>query len=140
MRDVHVVRGIVRYKNRYLLLKKIKDEAPYNTGRWEVPGGKYKQDEDSLETLKRELEEETGLKMGKDVVLKKKLHSCRGETDEVRSFAEVYLLDSKTQDIRLSDEHSEFAWKTYEEIKDMDLVLFADILLNYIEEIERGIL
>ncbi|MFH1505641.1 MAG: NUDIX domain-containing protein [archaeon] len=140
MIEMHVVRGIIRHNDKFLMLKKIKDAAPYNKDKWEVPGGKYKENEDPLETLKREIKEETGLKIGEDLVVEKQLQPAQGEAEGVRSYARVFLLKANTDKVTLSDEHSEYAWKTVEEIKKMDLVLFADILFEYLDKINEGIL
>ena len=75
MKEIYVVRGIVRHGDKYLLLKKIKDINPDNDGKWEVPGGRFKSDEDPQTALKRELEEETGLKFDKDLALVRQLPS-----------------------------------------------------------------
>jgi len=140
MKEIRVVRAIIHHDGKILLLKKAKDTLPYNKDKWEVPGGKIEEGEDIGETLKRELKEEIGLELGKDVMLEKQLKSCQGEAEGVRSFAEVFLLKAKTNQITLSGEHSEYVWKMPEEIKNMDLVLFADLLLDYLKKLSEEIL
>jgi len=41
-----IVKGIVTFNNKYLLLKKIKDEiSSKNIGKWEVSGGRIEKNE-----------------------------------------------------------------------------------------------
>ena len=36
----YLIKCIIKYKDRVLLLKKGKDENPENEGKWECPGGR----------------------------------------------------------------------------------------------------
>ncbi len=54
------VYAILRYKDKYILIQKGK--GPFK-GRWDLPGGKIDFGETPEQTLKREISEETGLKL-----------------------------------------------------------------------------
>ena len=62
VKKVYMARAIIRYKDKYLLLKKARDEViSENIGKWETPGGII--DKDGPEkTILREVEEEIGLR------------------------------------------------------------------------------
>lgn len=54
------VYAVITYKDKYILIQKGK--GPFK-GRWDLPGGKTDFGETPEETLKREVYEETGLKL-----------------------------------------------------------------------------
>ena len=59
---IRVVAGILRDDNgRVLIAERIGDQA--FAGLWEFPGGKIKDGEESLSALKREIDEELGIKI-----------------------------------------------------------------------------
>jgi 8-oxo-dGTP diphosphatase len=90
---------------------------------WDIPGGRKKRGEAIEESLKRELYEETGLRIaGRDVqFVGPVLGSTRismGETD-----AGLVLFVYRCQwdgvpEVRLSPEHSDFWWATPEEAEE----------------------
>jgi len=139
MSEIYIVRGIVRYKGKILMLKRYMG-AKYYPGSWEVPGGKLEPDEDPRVAVKRELEEETGLRFDQTIKFIRQLPSWYGMIKDIKSFSYVWLMEANTDKVEISEEHTEYAWKTPEEIKKMDIVVFAEVLFKYFEWIERGIL
>lgn len=87
---------------------------------WDVPGGRIQKGENIIETLRRELYEETGLKIDNEkiVYVSCSLSNVRisvGE-DSVGLLLLIYRCKYKaTPKIRLSPEHSSFWWATLEE-------------------------
>ena len=128
-----VVRGLVMYKDKFLLLKTNKDIDSKNLGKWEIPGGKIEKDEDYKVAMLRELKEETGL----DCKLVKDLPWFIMDTGEVVSEAHVYLLEANTDKVILSKEHSDYAWLTPEELPNYDLVFFGNLLYFYTNNLDR---
>jgi 8-oxo-dGTP pyrophosphatase MutT (NUDIX family) len=145
MSKINLIKAIVRYiplnfsrrfvysnsdrkdSARYLLLQKAKDDFfPENIGKWEFVGGRIENGETSLETITREITEETGLKKEQFAIVKllKTLESDK-------SICNVYLINTTSMDVKLSPEHSDYVWKKAEDIKKQNLVLYADLLLEF---------
>ncbi|MCX6760562.1 MAG: bis(5'-nucleosyl)-tetraphosphatase [Candidatus Nealsonbacteria bacterium] len=99
-------------KKLYLLLH-------YQSGHWEFPKGHIEKGEKEIETVKRETEEETGIK---DIIF------IKGFKESIKYFFTVkkktisktvifYLAETKTEKINLSEEHIGFKWLDYKEAK-----------------------
>lgn len=125
---VDLVRCLVRYGDKYLLLKRAKDDIfPNNVGKWECPGGRIDAGESPEKTALRELEEETGLK-GKIV---RELPFLQMNDGKIDSKCNVYLVKVQSDKIKLSDKHSDYVWLRADEVKEKELVRFASLLLEY---------
>lgn len=130
---IYLTKGIVRFNGKYLLLKKVKDMVPENSGKWECSGGKIDKDENPEKAVLREIKEETGL----DCKIIKELPFLEMKNDGYESSCHVCLVQAPSDKVRLSPEHSEYIWVRPEEVKDMSLVLFADLLLKYFNHAEK---
>ena len=128
-----VARGLVMYKNKFLLLKKINDSDSASSGKWELPGGKIEKGEDHKEAMIRELKEETGL----DDKSIKPLPWFIMNAGEVISEAHVYLFEVNTDKVEISNEHSDYAWLTPEELPNYELVFFGNLLYFYTNNLDR---
>jgi len=102
--------GAVVYNNnsliRFLLLK---SKA---TGYWVFPKGHVKETENLIETAKRELIEETGIKnveIHKNFCEKIDFVNINGK----RKLVYHYLFKSTSDKVRLSEEHLDFEWLTF---------------------------
>jgi bis(5'-nucleosidyl)-tetraphosphatase len=94
----------------YLLLQ-------YEAKHWDFPKGNIEAGEKDLETVKREVEEETGIK-DLEVIdgFKEKLHYFYKLNGELISKEVIfYLAKTDTGEINLSFEHIAFKWLDYEE-------------------------
>ncbi len=84
-------------------------------GKWELPGGRFKEADDRLEASRREILEETGLKLGEmeDVV--------REEIEE-ENRVNTYIIHCSDWEgeVKISKEHSDFAWVSPEEYARMN--------------------
>ena len=97
-------------ETKYLLLH-------YEGGHWDFPKGNIEVKETELQTVKREIEEETGIK---DVELvqgfKEKIkyyYKLKGEL--INKEVVFYLAKTKTEQIKLSFEHIGFEWLPYDQ-------------------------
>jgi 8-oxo-dGTP pyrophosphatase MutT (NUDIX family) len=89
-------------------------------GTWELPGGKVEYDETAIDSLEREVYEETGLTVTdaepvETAVRKLKRKKKRGK------FAVVYRCAFEDSEVEISDEHVDFAWRGGEEIAETNL-------------------
>ncbi len=133
-KKVYQTKILVRYKGKYLLLKKIKDAHPDHVGGWEVPGGKIKPNEEPKAAGLRETKEETGL----DCRIIAEMKPLELEKDGIKTITRVYLAEAPDDQIRLSDEHSAYIWVSYHEIDDLRNVVYKDLLKEYIKEAEKN--
>jgi 8-oxo-dGTP diphosphatase len=131
-----VVKAIVRYIGqrgalpRYLLLQKAEDSFfPQNIGKWECVGGFIDKGETPERAIMKELEEETNLE-GRIV---KQLPTLESD----KSICYVYLVDAASNNVKISSEHSDYRWMRAEDVKNQDLVLYADLLLEFFNNAER---
>ncbi|MFH0711082.1 MAG: NUDIX domain-containing protein [Candidatus Aenigmatarchaeota archaeon] len=99
-------------KIRYLFLKK-----KYKTEYWDLPKGNIEKGENEEETVKREIEEETGLKDLKFVKgFKEKInYFYKKEKDTVFKEVVFFLAESKSEEVKISPEHDSYEWVVYEE-------------------------
>src|SRR3989338_118292 len=95
---------------KYLLLN-------YEEGHWDFPKGNIEKGEEEKETVKREIEEETGIaKISFIEGFKEKIkyfYKREGQT----IFKEVifYLCETKEEKIKISYEHIGYKWLSYDE-------------------------
>jgi bis(5'-nucleosidyl)-tetraphosphatase len=88
----------------------------YGKGHWEFPKGHIEGKETERETLLRELEEETGILDARLVPgFRHELQYFFMENkNTIAKTAVFYLAESESRDIRLSFEHSEYEWLSFE--------------------------
>lgn len=125
---LRLVKAIVRNDDKYLLLKKAKDEFfPENIDKWECSGGLIKNGQTPKDRVIEKLKAETGLEY-KTI---KKLPTLRMTDREYDSKCDVYLIDVHSNRVNLSKEHSDYRWIKAEDVKNMNLVLYANLLLEF---------
>ena len=122
-----MARAIIRFNDKYLLLKKAKDAViQENIGKWETSGGII--DKTGPEkTILKEVEEETGLRC---TIVKELPFLCMKD-EKIDSQASMFLLEAPSDQVKLSEEHSDFKWVKAEEVKNLYLVVYASLLLEY---------
>jgi len=133
-----------RAPGKYLLLQRNLNKKVF-PGKWTVPGGKLETD-DYLNlpkttsdhwyfaidrALRREIMEETSLEVGK---LKYLLDLTFLHPDGVPGIILSFYCDYKSGDVKLDEDNIDFAWVTYGEAKNYDLV---EGLLEEIEMVDK---
>ncbi|MFA6391937.1 MAG: NUDIX domain-containing protein [Patescibacteria group bacterium] len=84
--------------------------------KWEFPQGKIERGEEKLDTLKREMKEETGIDNFKIIKNFRTKTHYRFIRDEYLVNKTVdYYLGLADKEVRLSSEHEKYCWCTYEE-------------------------
>ena len=116
-------------ERKYLLLK-------YPAGHWDFPKGNIEQGEVPVETMMREVREETGLTSVEPVAGFEKVIEYFYRRDGKRVHKQVifFLAESRKKDVTLSFEHQEYAWLPLG--KALKVVTYANSkkLLNAAEE------
>jgi 8-oxo-dGTP diphosphatase len=134
MKTLNVARGVVRYKDRYLVLKIARDAVFENIGKWEAPGGKIVEGESPKEAAIREICEETALKC--DVIIELPLLKLKSKEDEI--VGHIFLLDAPSDEVKLSSEHSKYKWILPKEIDSVELTLPRKIVARYLKLAEEN--
>ena len=108
-----VVKGILLKNNKMLIVKRSEDEV-VGAGTWETVGGKIMFGEMLEHSLQREFKEEVGI----DVSPVKILYSTTFFTSPTRQIVLIaYLCESKSEEVTLSSEHSDYKWANITELK-----------------------
>ena len=108
-----VVKGILIKNNKMLIVKRSETEVT-GAGTWETIGGKIIFGEMLEDSLQREFKEEVGI----DVCPVKILYSATFFTSATRQIVLIaYLCESKSKEVTLSSEHSDYKWANITELK-----------------------
>lgn len=118
MKTYSTVAGVVRFKDKFLLLKRTPNRrhSPY---KWQTISGHIREKESAEEAVLREVKEETSLS-GK--ILKS------GKSFEVsdewgRWIIIPFLIEVDSDEVKIdSEEHSEYKWIETRELKDFNCV------------------
>lgn len=109
---------------KYLLLFRKKEE--HFSALWSFPRGKIKENEIDIDAAKREIEEETGLKDLKFLKFREKINwFYKMDNQTIYKESIFYLAETKTEEIKISEEHDDYKWCSYEEA--MGLLKFKNI-------------
>ncbi len=84
---------------------------------WDLPKGHIEKGEELEETVKREVEEETGLKDVEFVEGFKETikYFFKWEEKNILKFVTYYLMETKTKEVKISGEHIGYEWLPHEE-------------------------
>jgi len=137
--------AIIYQDNKFLITKRSPQKKAF-PNKWTVPGGGLETDDYvnspqktsagqwyfAIEnSLRREIKEEVNLEVGK---LKYLLDLTFVRPDGVPCIVLSYYGAYKSGEIKLDEDSVEYAWVTYEEAKDYDLI---DGILEEIEMVDR---
>ncbi len=108
---------IRREENEILYLLLYKKAHDHYSEMWDFPRGLIEKGEQPEETAKREIKEETGIIEIKFIEgFKEKIkwfYKKEGKT--ISKEAVYFLAETRTQEIKISNEHNNYKWCTYEE-------------------------
>jgi len=119
---------IVLQNNKILLLRRSRPSSA-EFGKWGLVGGGIEKNETSEQGLSREVKEEIGC----EIKWFKFFKEYKGFFQEKKVHAMYYFGEIKGE-IELNDEHSDFGWFSFEEIKGLDIAFNQkDILSGFID-------
>lgn len=113
MKTVKVAAAVIKDAEKILIAQRLKGEFK---GKWEFPGGKLEENEDSVSAIKREIKEE----MEADIKIDQYLCTIEHDYDSFHLSMDVYICHFLNQNIKLHD-HMAFRWIKPDE-KNIDYV------------------
>jgi 8-oxo-dGTP pyrophosphatase MutT (NUDIX family) len=126
-------KAVIRRGETFLVLKRSDSERAF-PGLWDLPGGKWERGEDLLESLKREVREETSLEI---VPWDAPLGVYRAEVKPgVPVEFSIYSVKQFSGVVRIGAEHSAFDWKRKEDILSLAVMPY---MAQFFKEHHRGV-
>jgi 8-oxo-dGTP diphosphatase len=125
----NAAKAFIFHERKLLLIKRRPDDIQ-TPGIWEGPGGRIEQGENPVEGLKREVKEETGLEI--QVVIPFSTKQFTRKDGQIITLI-IFLCKSESAEVKLSEEHTEFAWIEIEKAKEV----LTDFFHNEIDIIEK---
>ncbi len=114
------LRAAIMWEGRILLLLRSRPSKG-EAGFWELPGGRMNLGECYEEAVKREVYEETGLKIS--VVRPLTVYDSKRDTDtQVIGIIFLCSIENPDAGINLSDEHLDARWVALEDISSMKVI------------------
>jgi nucleoside triphosphatase len=133
-----VAGALIQYEDAILLLRRARDFRGVNTGAglWEPPGGTVEPGEKIEEALRREVREETGIRVGNDepelvTVLNYMVEDKQAVVHRFHVLYAVFVDD--LPQVRLDDEHDEYAMVRSK--AQLDQIKMIDELREFIAEL-----
>ena len=117
------VKGICVYNGKTLIMKRVRTSTD-GLGYWELPGGGLEYGETPHEALKREVREETGLK----IKIIKPIYTFTAIREDYQTVGIGFLAIPEDDHVHISEEHTDYKWVNEEELKaTLDPHIFNDI-------------
>lgn len=114
-----------------VIFRKTKNEPEflllyYDLGHWDFVKGNIEKGEDETETVKREIEEETGIRRIKFIEGFRETvkYFYRWKGQNIFKIVLYYLVETREKKVQLSHEHVGFIWLPYE--KAMEKITFRN--------------
>lgn len=103
---------------KFLLIRRSSDKYQAVQQKWDIPGGRIDPGTSLRENLARELMEETGLTMTSEAraVAAQDIFA----TDQDRHIVRITYVGTAEGQPKLSDEHTDYQWVTFVELKQLD--------------------
>ncbi len=117
------VYALIKHEEKVLLLKRPKTKKIY-PNYWNFPGGKNEIGETELQTVIREVEEETGMNF-------KSLKKIMDIVDDNIEPKKVVVFSGEAKgSVKISEEHDEFGWFSIQEIKNLPVMPYIKKIIE----------
>lgn len=110
--------AIIKRGNKYLLLRRSRYNKMY-PNQWQFPEGGVKFGEEPLNAMKRELSEETKLKIKSAKLVTVNSSTIKYFNKRLYHFVRLIYRCSATGKIKLSNRHNDYNWFTKKEIRNL---------------------
>lgn len=111
-----VATALIKKDNKFLILKR---KSGIHAKKWCFPGGKSKKGEDIIQTLKREIKEETNL----DIKIIKKISEYEYKRPDGKiTLGTCFLTISLGNNLILNKEFENFKWISSKDLKNYDFI------------------
>jgi len=114
-KTISVVAAIVRDGEKYLCMQRCRSTKPYNSEKWEFPGGKVKPGETHFAALQREIKEE----MDWNLYVGRKLVTIQHAYPDCIIRLHAYLCKPGDGDFKLL-EHLDYKWLPLADMPQLD--------------------
>lgn len=124
------VGAIVKNRQGKILLLRRVDSSSWAGGSWQLPGGKMEWGEKPEDTLHREIQEETSCTLLSDSKLLGMYTSTISTSQYAFHVLHIIYLSQITTPIKISEDHDQYGWFEYKEIKDLKLIPDLDKFIS----------
>ncbi len=128
------VKAFVVHEDKYLLLKRTRPYEDESFVRWDIPGGRIDPGEATLEGLKREISEETGLDLEKVIKVLAVQDIQRVPGRHTVRITYLATVKNPNQDIALDllgpTGHDAYKWLTLDELRSLPHDLYLDPIIQ----------
>lgn len=118
-----MVTAVIERDKKYLLLKRSKHHT-VQMGKWQFPEGGVEFGEQPITAMKRELLEETGLKLKKAELLGINSYVVKKLGTDIYHIVRLVFKVKVSGKLRLGKEHDEFGWFGKKQISKLPLMWF----------------
>lgn len=123
------VKAFIVNEGKVLLLKRRSNDT-HKAGQLDIPGGRLELGENPFSGLKRETKEETGLDI--EIVAPVDVHHfVRDDMQKITMI--IFLCRLQSREIQLSEEHTEYTWKSINDPVGTFPAWIGKILSNYLK-------
>lgn len=120
-KHIVAISALIKNKSgdRFLIIKRNKAEIAF-PNKWCFPGGKAEIGETIMAVLRREILEEVGLEIEDDKNFIRDYTFIRPDGHNVIGFC--FMVKSKSDEVKISQEFEDYRWITPEELGDYDYI------------------
>ncbi len=125
MKKIIAQKAVIQNGDLFLLLHRANNESAFPDV-WDFPGGKLEPGEKPLDSLIREVQEETGLQIIPGTVI----GTYNSQLKDAFVEFIIYRTHSFNGELKISEEHQEYRWLPVSEITKLPCTPFMDQLLK----------